>query len=228
MPPHLAPTATGTGTYYVPNFSAGRPSLTHAGAMQDANASAVLPPKSQPIDLESNPDAIALQSAISILQIQRQRAIADMQRLKQARDAAMADPAAFVEDLQAGRVTKAPGPILGAVKQREDDDEDESEEEDSSEDDSTAKPWHNLPQPQNVVRMPPVNFDKYGVVGEALDKIHAEQLRKPPTGAPIPIEADGTYNSKGGLPLPGKEHLGVAAPYNPLKDKIDKKNKKGK
>jgi hypothetical protein len=215
----------------VPNFSAGRPSLTYASALQDANTTAVLPPKPHPIEFESNPDAIALQSAISILQIQRQRAIADMQRLKQARDAAMADPAGFVEDLQAGRVTKAPDPVLGAAKLRGDEDEAEDEEnsvEESSEDESASKPWHNLPQPQNVVRMPPVNFDKYGVVGEALDKLHAEQLRRPPTGGPVPIGTDGTYSSKGGTPVPGKEYLGIAAPYNPLKDKVDKKSKKSK
>jgi len=258
-PAHLAPTRTGSGTYYAPDFASGRPYLAHAaGAGADANLGATAAPRPEPLDFNANPDVLALQSTISILQLQRQKALADMGRLRQARDAALADPEAFVADLTADRIGTLPDvPYATAAAGESDDDDDDSDDDDRRGDGNgdgngdvdmgqagaagdrgatggkpkarkpPRKAWHNLPQPQAVVRMPPVNFDKYGVVGESLDKLHAEQLRRPPQGAPATIATDGTYTFRAGAPV-GQEYMGVAAPLNPLRDKIDKKNKGSK
>ena len=247
---HLAPTVTGSGTHYIANFAAERPNLVGdgAGASSDANATARPPRRPEPLDFDANPDVLALQSTIAILQIQRRKALADMHTLKAARDAALADPSAFVADLGAGRVRGEADPLFGGGGggggSGGGDDSDSScssgEEGEGASAAATASkkppPWSSLPQPQNVVRMPPVNFDKYGVVGDVLDKLHHEQLTRPPQGAPTVIAADGTYKLKGGAaaaaaaapPPDSQPYIGVATPYNPLKDKLDKKPKGAK
>lgn len=87
--------------------------------------------------------------------------------------------------------------------------------------------WTNLPTPQDVVRMPAINWSKYAVVGESLDKMHREQLAKPTLGTPATVAADGkAYEFKGGPnPDDGKKSVGIAAPYDPLHDKIKKPRK---
>ncbi|OIW35369.1 hypothetical protein CONLIGDRAFT_560723, partial [Coniochaeta ligniaria NRRL 30616] len=99
----------------------------------------------------------------------------------------------------------------------------------------TAPPpaWRTLPKPQNVVRCPPINWSQYGVVGESLDKLHAEQQRAPTQGAPATLKpgpggltyefkADSSSNSE------QKRLVGIAAPYAPGKDKLEKKPRGGK
>ncbi|KAM4059516.1 hypothetical protein HRG_011571 [Hirsutella rhossiliensis] len=169
-----------------------RPFLTHS-SQPDAVA-AVAPPPPTLIDFDSNPDAIALRSAISVLQVQKKRAVADVQALGKARDAALDDPDAFVRDLAAGKVN-APG--------------------------EAPKEWSSLPQPQDVVRCPPINWAQYAVVGSSLDKLHADQVSHPTQGTPASIAANGTYEFKGD----GKrdKYPGVAAPYAPTKDRIERK-----
>jgi hypothetical protein len=90
--------------------------------------------------------------------------------------------------------------------------------------------WRTLPKPQNVVRCPPINWAQYGVVGESLDKLHAEQQQAPNQGAPATLTpgAGGlTYEFKGEA---GKQErlVGIAAPYAPGKDKLVKKPRGGK
>ncbi|KAG7292223.1 hypothetical protein NEMBOFW57_002258 [Staphylotrichum longicolle] len=148
---------TTTTTQSIPDFALGRPTFTH---MTQTDQVGVAPPPAQPIDFDSNPDVLALKSAISILQLQRARATADIQSLSRARDAALGNPASFVADLQAGKV-------------------------------------RNLPKPQTVVRCPPINWAQYGVVGDSLDKLHAEQLAAHP-GAPAVLGPGGTYEFKAG------------------------------
>ena len=70
----------------------------------------------------------------------------------------------------------------------------------------TAKPFPRIPGPQNVVRTPYINWDKYGIIGEPLDRMHAQQQKWPGTS--------GTSHSK------GREYV-VAAPYSPFMDSID-------
>lgn len=233
------------------------------------------------MDFENNPDVLALKSSITILQLQRARATADMQALNRAKTAALADPEAFVADLAAGRISmgdNAPtlfGSATGAAPNNDrmdvDDDEDEEEDYSSSDSDSdsdgedledgdgrtkikqeegTASPprtrgrkkkekkggqagpaaWRQLPKPQNVVRCPPINWSQYGVVGESLDKLHAEQVAAPTPGAPVVLEQGGTYEFKAGDTSGEKVQrlVGIAAPYVPGRDKLDKKGKGGR
>lgn len=97
----------------------------------------------------------------------------------------------------------------------------------------TARPpkaaWLNLPQPQSVARSPTINWSQYGVRGEALDKLHDEQISAPTRGTPATVKADGTYDFKGGHnPDDGKKLAGVAAPYSAFRDKLDKKSRSSK
>ena len=64
-----------------------------------------------------------------------------------------------------------------------------------------------IPGPQNVVRVPPIEWAKYHIVGEALNKLHVEQQRHPGSEGP---QVYG-YHTR------GSENI-VAAPYRPLTD----------
>lgn len=63
-----------------------------------------------------------------------------------------------------------------------------------------------IPGPQNVVRMPHVNWDKYHIVGEPLDRMHEQQRRWPGSFA---------YGQNR-----GREST-VAAPYSPFLDALE-------
>lgn len=195
----------------------------------------VLPPHPPPetISLESNPDAIALRSAISILQIQRQRATADIHTLRQIKERALADPEAFADALTAGRIRTAGDNLFGDLAVQDTDSEDDDvpmdvESEianvDTTVKDSSAgnsiKPWPHLPKPQNIIRTPPINWTQYCIVGEPLDKLHADQVERPMEGIPARIGPNGQIT-----PVDGgrrNEGNGVAAPYTPGRDKIEK------
>lgn len=283
LPPDIAPavpvpTATGSSTRYtaVPSpsavsfFAANRPALTHLSqpdqnappppSTSSAQAQPPLdaPPPPRPLDFDTNPDVLAIKSAISILQIQRARAQADIAALGRAKDAALREPLAFVDDLRAGRVSTAPeAPTLFdpfAPLDEDGDDSDSSSDEDAAAADASATkgkqpagaaskpanqrgkdpspPWRNLPKPQNVVRCPPINWSQYAVVGESLDKLHNEQVARPNPGAPAVMGAGGVYEFKGGSSsqagAPGPRFVGVSAPYDPQRDKLEKKPRKTK
>lgn len=176
-----------------------RPCLTHSS--HPAAVAAIAPPPPALLDFDSNPDVLALRSAISVLQVQKKRATADVHALSKARDAALDDPDAFVRDLVAGKVN--------APRRRDGD--------------GASKDWSSLPQPQDVVRCPPINWAQYAVVGSSLDKLHAEQVSRPTQGTPASVGADGTYEFRGD----GRRdrYPGVAAPYAPTKDRIERKPK---
>jgi hypothetical protein len=84
------------------------------------------------------------------------------------------------------------------------------------------KAWNSLPKPQHVVRAPPINWAQYAVAGDSLDRLHAEQVSQPTQGTPAVVGEKGFYEFKGG---DGRQERydGVAAPYNPAKDKLDPK-----
>lgn len=67
-------------------------------------------------------------------------------------------------------------------------------------------PFSRIPGPQDIVRMPPISWDKYHVVGESLDALHEQQRRWP--------------GSVPGQDSKGREHS-VAAPYSPFYDTLD-------
>ena len=107
-----------------------------------------------------NPDAIALRSAISILRMQRDRSLLDLQTLERQKRQAVAEPEHFRRQLTAGRIhsgvgSKAllgsewgnvtPAPSLNKHRQEQSDeegdqdDEEEEEEEDDEEDGSVME-----------------------------------------------------------------------------------------
>ncbi|CAD0114035.1 unnamed protein product [Aureobasidium uvarum] len=73
----------------------------------------------------------------------------------------------------------------------------------------TAKNTHQpstfpaVPLPQDIVRCPPIEWTKYNIVGESLDKLHRDQQARPGDSA-----------------SPQRDSV-VAAPYNPFLDKLD-------
>lgn len=185
----------------------------------------IQPPAPEPIDFDSNTDVIALKSAISLLQMQQQRATEHVRALSKAKDDAVEDPEAFIQDLLAGKVNShrgATGQGIGnSIMTSNDDGDDEDEDDDTRE---APRTWTTLPKPQEIVRCPPINWSQYAVVGESLNKLHAEQIQRPTQGTPAAISPDGMYEFKGG---DGKQerYLGVAAPYSPIRDKIERKSK---
>ena len=273
LPPNSQPS--------IPDFALGRPIFRHTQPDQAGMA----PPPAAPISFDDNPDVLALKSAISILQLQRTRATVDMQALGRAKEAALADPAAFVSDLAAGRVGVEGDPLVfpGAAggmasddgssssgsgsepesgSQREGDGDGDTAMQNSAESSNGAKElsssskkapgrkgrrkgkqkqkgapghvpapapaWSRLPKPQTVVRCPPINWAQYGVVGESLDKLHAEQVAAPSLGVPKVLGPGGTYEFKASEQVssePGQRLAGIAAPYVPGKDRVEKKIK---
>ncbi|KAK7969824.1 hypothetical protein PG996_001738 [Apiospora saccharicola] len=205
------------------------PRQSHAYSSHPAQT-VVAPPPPEPIEFDTNPDVLALKSAISILQMQSNNAKKDMVALQKAKEAALDDPEAFITDLKSGGV-RMTGDSAGARRpgsssssSMADDDtriKDENDETAKRE----SKPWSTLPAAQNVFRCPPINWSQYAVTGESLDRLHSEQQARPSQGAPATVMPDGRYEFKGA----GKQEevVGVAAPYNPLRDKIERKKPKG-
>ncbi|KAL3497115.1 hypothetical protein BJX62DRAFT_192400 [Aspergillus germanicus] len=163
-------------------------------------------PPPVPISESENPDAIALRSAISILQLQKQQGLRDIQVLERMKESAAREPEKFARELAAGNLVRKES---GAFIDFNHDDEDD--ENDAGQRDTNG--FGTIPPPQNVVRMPPVNWAKYQVVGEPLDKMHEEQVRRPSVGEPRRDEL-------GRSP----EYL-LASPYRPLVDKLESPTK---
>ncbi|KKA26732.1 hypothetical protein TD95_000870 [Thielaviopsis punctulata] len=257
-----------------------RAALTH-NSQEDMTATAIVMPPPLPLDFETSPDAIALQNAMAILQMQRRRAEADIVALQRAKNEALANPEAFLRDLQSGAVQMAGGIMPGEkrntgeiIPSYSDSDTSESDVEmnsanntndtsntkasannDNAGEGSSAqllaaaragkkkvkipKPsWTKLPSEQNIVRCPPINWAQYAVVGESLDKLHAEQVKRPNGGVPAFFTQNGTYEFRAGggagsggpaatATGPGETYLGVAAPYVPGRDVLPDKRRTG-
>ena len=172
-----------------------------------------LPPTSA-VSLNDNPDAIALRSAISVLQLQRQQTLRDLKTLESRKQTAVADPEQFARDLSAGKIKTAPSGVLGSQQdftpspdnKRSLDSESQVDSE-SEKSAQSAAAFDNIPGPQNIVRCPPINWARYHVEGRALDKLHEEQRRRPTNDR----------DRKGGTVTGNAEHV-IAAPYNPWLD----------
>ncbi|KAF4121377.1 Conserved hypothetical, protein [Geosmithia morbida] len=157
-------------------------------------------PPPEPIDFEDNADAIALQSAISVLLLQRKKADQHIRLLRDHKDASVADPARFAE-------------LLAAADR----------------DRSTANlPFKDAFSAQAIASCPQINWEQYAVVGEPLDRLHAEQVSRPPETAPS-VYSGGVYESgtpaaaaagSGSLARP-EEYRGPLAPYSPWRDAAD-------
>lgn len=207
------------------------------------------PPQPVPISESTNSDAIALRAAMSILQLQRQQALRDMQTLERQKEAAVADPESFARDVASGKVKARGmrgvlGPVgeVGVVRgssigadrggdeamhggvvegvedgEAMDDDDDDSEDEGGKSTVDMVGAFGEIPSEQNVVRMPPINWAKYHIVGESLDKLHEEQRSRPVPGQPL---RDEDLKPRSRAP----EHV-IASPYDPWRDKLEGKEK---
>ena len=136
----------------------------------------------------------------------------------------MKDPDEFAEALVAGEVKNKGDTLFSPSRDDEDMDEDEDEDEGEPDHDRTAKEvktWPKLPTPQNVVRCPPINWNQYAVVGESLDKLHADQQARATEGMPQRLGADGQLSYGGDGPRRAA-NIGVAAPYDFGRDRIEK------
>lgn len=176
------------------------------------------PPLPISISETENPDAVALRAALSILQIQRLQTLRDMRNLEQQKKAAVADPDRFATDVAKGKVKTISGnglvvgPSLDVERKTSPDDFQDSALDSDLDDERPLREdsrFENIPGPQNIVRMPPVNWAKYHIVGESLDKLHEEQRARPIPGQPRRNEDL----------LRAPEHV-IAAPYNPWTDKV--------
>lgn len=234
VPPPVSSTSPiSTSTFPVPPFPASashphphsypqNPPSGPSTAPAQPPSFATEPPPPVPISESENPDAIALRSAISILQLQKQQSLRDIKTLDKMKSAVAADPERFAQELAAGNLSEGDrGGFVNLDLSRDSEDDDEEEEEGGGEgSDSKGKDaFANLgkiPTPQNVVRMPPINWAKYQIVGESLDKMHAEQLRRPSSGEPRREESQRA-----------PEHT-LASPYRPLVDKLESPKKGAK
>lgn len=94
---------------------------------------------------------------------------------------------------------------------------------------AAAPPWTaKFPEKQELYRCPPINWSQYAVEGEALDRLHHEQQTRPTLGTPAILGANGTFEFTG-VPNPddGKKIEGIAAPFDPFRDKLLTKPKGG-
>lgn len=181
-------------------------------------------PAPVPISESDNPDAIALRSAISILHIQKQQSLRDIRTLDKMKKAAAAHPEEFVKQLAAGKLnTPDPGELISFTSGATSEDataqdemeinHDDTKVSDSQHQESNAQvEFGKIPKPQNIARMPPINWAKYHIVGEPLDKLADEQRRRPAPGDP---RRDVSSESQR-----APEHF-IAAPYRPFVDKLE-------
>ena len=181
-------------------------------------------PASVAISESENPDAIALRSAISLLQLQREKSKRDLKALQELKAVAISDPQAFARSLQEQKTLAsqsyqdiltptlsglgdAPGSNDPSLSEEQSSAGHESKDLTDIEAESRPSKMPSIPQPQNIVRCPPVNWAKYHVVGEPLNKMHEEQKKWPGAAEP-PLARSGTR---------APPHA-VTAPYSPFTD----------
>ncbi|KAI9647566.1 hypothetical protein NHQ30_003951 [Ciborinia camelliae] len=187
-----------------------RETYTHT---QQAPQVSIPQPKPQVINFDENPDVLAMKSTITILQLQARNAERDMVALQKIKVRAVGDPEGFVGSLREGERKEREEDArrrgrMVAMDGESSSDEDEDKEEGFEMDGGSREEidgvpagdakWEKLPKPQNIVRCPPVNWAKYGVMGESLDRLHEDQIRRPSEGHPATINADGSTTHKYG------------------------------
>lgn len=160
-------------------------------------------PVANPVSLDENSDAIAMRAAISILQMQRQQSLKDIKILDKMKNAAADEPEDFISELQAGNLT--PQPRTGIDVDDDSDDSDANGQDLQAPDSKFGK----FPAPQNVVRAPPIEWSKYHIVGEPLDRLHEIQTKYP-----------GFKEEMLDAVQKPQPHT-IASPYRPFADKLD-------
>ena len=181
------------------------------------------PPPPKPFSSEDSTDAIALRAAISSLQFQKKKAQDDIRTLEKVRKQALDEPERFREELRKGNVEEkrmTSGDVRAILDAESDDDEDDEQQDEGPGQDSKKEgggmtngnstekhTFDRIPGPQNVIRTPHVNWEKYHVVGEPLDRMHEQQRKWP--GQRYTHDTDR-----------GRE-FSVAAPYSPWLDRLE-------
>ena len=177
------------------------------------------------IDFDTNPDVIALKATMAVLLNQNNTGRKDIVTLNNMKDQALKDPEGFLRALATGEIKVRRKDPLFFPGEEDEDEEDGKQTDDSGREaegpEKKKRKWDQLPSAQSVVRVPPINWAQYGIVGESLDKIHEDQLARPTEGVPARIMPDGTV-VHGGDGARRPADLGVAAPYTPGRDKIEK------
>lgn len=188
-----------------------QPLRTYTHSKPDAT---FIPPPPAPlevIDFDSNTDVLAVKSAISVLQLQKKKAAQDIRTLQRFKNQAMQDPEAFLLAADRGEIrTEGDAAFLEDSEEEDEDEVNGYVEMDGVEGRETKGDVHKdsnerngkpqtkgqssfppLPIPQKVVKVPPINWAQYGVIGESLDKLHNDQLRHPTPSSPARLGPDG-------------------------------------
>lgn len=81
-------------------------------------------------------------------------------------------------------------------------------------------PWKDAFKPQSIARSPNINWDKYAIVGESLDKIAKEQATHPQETRPS-VWVDGKYQEQPGGPSSarGEEYKGAFSAVSPFENR---------
>ncbi|KAL2400779.1 hypothetical protein ABEF92_005723 [Exophiala dermatitidis] len=195
-----------SGSPQRPSYSPVTPTLSHTSLQHDDDQVKLPPPEFMeepdplPVDLDDNPDAMALRATLSVLQLQRQQALRDMRELDRMKRAAMEDPEHFVRDLREGKLS-------ASARQGVEVDDMEGPTDGSAA--AAGSNFGRFPSPQNVMRCPPVEWAKYHIVGEALDRVHEVQQHYP------------GYSEDMGARNERLQPHTSAAPYRPFLDRLD-------
>jgi len=159
--------------------------------------------------------------------MQARNAAKDIQALQRLKEKAGKDPEGFIKALKEGKIRTKADPLFEPGQDDDDEDEDEEDKMDgvvknkANGAGKAEEKWEMLPTQQNIVRCPPLNWNQYAIVREPLDKLHKDQVERPVEGMPQRVGANGVL-------VPGGEgtrrlaDMGVAAPYQPGRDKIEK------
>lgn len=155
--------------------------------------------------------------------MQREKSKRDLKALEELKAAAVADPQAFARSLQEQRAQASHvyqdilTPTLSGLADTAGHGDEHVKLVDARNDttlmDTKAAPpqFPAIPQPQNIVRCPPINWEKYHIVGTPLDKMHEEQQKWPGSAEPP--------RTKSGQRAPPHS---VTAPYSPFTDGVNR------
>lgn len=156
--------------------------------------------------------------------MQARNAENDIRNLARLKERALRDPKGFATAVAEGKMPTKSDSLFNPSPDDEDEDEDMEDadpEAQAAAEERRQKEWGKIPKPQNIVRCPPINWQKYAIVGESLDKLHEDQKSRPTEGKPQIMGPDGQLRYGGdGTRRPAD--LGIAAPYQPGRDKIEK------
>ncbi|KAG8631875.1 hypothetical protein KVT40_001015 [Elsinoe batatas] len=160
-------------------------------------------PPSRPFSDEDSTDAIALRAAISSLQVQRKKAEEDIKTLQKIRNDALARPDEFQKHVVETATKQLRKPSKFNVNAPDEQDEKMVD---------SPQAFPPIPEPQDVVRCPPINWDKYHVVGESFDRMHnAQKAGQRGVASQYDPAVDRLETRKNSTPREGRKDSGASA-----------------